>query len=165
MTRRGNLQMDVTIREAKDSDLQLVRKYGAETGWASLSESEREELDKERWTKHMLELFEKLFNKETHRIFVAENKSHAFLGYLWVGEGNNMMTGKKHGYIYDIFVKKEYRSKGIGKTLLKKAEDFCRERGYSRILLMVSASNEAATRLYDRMGFEAEQIYMGKVLD
>jgi ribosomal protein S18 acetylase RimI-like enzyme len=159
------LQTEVIIREAKESDLQLMREHAVETGWASLSETERGELDKEEWAKHIEELFEKLFNRETHRIFVAENESHVFLGYLWVGEGSNMMTGKRHGFIYDIFVEKEFRGKGVGRTLLEKAESFCREKGYSRILLMVSVNNEAAAKLYDKMGFKTEQVYMGKVLD
>jgi ribosomal protein S18 acetylase RimI-like enzyme len=156
--------MDVTIRGAKEPDLQLVRKYTVETGWASFSESERRELEKEKWTKHILEGFEKLSKRVTDKIFVAENESHAFLGYLWVGEGNNMMTGKKNGFIYDIFVKREFRGKGIGKILLEKAQSYCREKGYSRILLMVSVNNETALGLYNKMGFKAEQIYMGKAL-
>ena len=156
--------MDVIIREAKESDLQLVRKYGFETGWASLSETERGELDKEEWAKRMKGLFEKLFDRETHRIFVAENESHVFLGYVWVGEGSNMMTGKRHGFIYDIFVEKGFRGKGVGRALLEKAESFCREKDYSRILLMVSVNNKVAARLYDKMGFKIEQVYMGKAL-
>ena len=164
MRGRGNLQMDVT-REAKETDLQLVRKYTVETAWTVFSENERKQLDKEKWTRHILEGFEKLSKRETDKMFVAEDASHAFLGYLWVGEGSNMMTGLKHGYIYDIFVKEEFRGKGIGKILLEKAESYCREKCYSRIVLMVSVSNETATRLYDKMAFKAEQTYMAKALN
>jgi ribosomal protein S18 acetylase RimI-like enzyme len=157
--------MDVTIREAKETDLQLVRKYTVETGWTTvLSESERKQLDKGKWTKHILEGFEKLSKRETDKIFVAEDENHAFLGYLWVGEGGNMMTGLKHGYVYDVFVKEEFRERGIGRILMEKAESYCRERGYSSILLMVSVSNQAAISLYGKMGFKAEQTYMGKAL-
>jgi ribosomal protein S18 acetylase RimI-like enzyme len=157
--------MDITIREAKETDLQLVRKYTVETGWTTvLSENERKQLDKEKWTKHILEGFEKLSKRETDKIFVAEDETHAFLGYLWVGEGNNVMTGLKHGYIYDIFVKEEFRGEGIGRMLLDKAESYCREKRYSRILLMVSVGNQVAISLYDNMGFKAEQTYMAKAL-
>jgi ribosomal protein S18 acetylase RimI-like enzyme len=158
--------MNITIREAKETDLQLVRNYTVETGWTTvLAESERKELDKEKWTKHMLELFNKLSRRETNKIFVAEDENHAFLGYLWVGEGSSMMTELKHGYISDLFVKEEFRGKGIGKMLLEKAQSYCREKRYSRILLMVSVNNETAKRLYDKMGFKAEQTYMAKVLN
>jgi ribosomal protein S18 acetylase RimI-like enzyme len=161
----GTCRWDVTIREAKESDLQLVRKYTVETGGAVFSESERKGLDKEKWIKHILEVFEQLSKRETDRIFVAEDESHAFLGYFWIGEGSNMLTGLKHGYIYGIFVKEEFRGKGIGKILLEKAESYCLEKGYSRIRLMVSVSNETATSLYARMGFKAEQVHMGKALN
>jgi ribosomal protein S18 acetylase RimI-like enzyme len=156
--------MDVTIREAKETDLQVVRKYTVETAWTSLSESDRKELDKEKWTKHLLELFEKLSKRETEKIFVAEDESHAFLGYIWVGEGSSMMTGLKHGYIYDVFVKKEFRGKGIGRTLLEKAQNYCREKGYSRIRLMVYVNNANAIGLYNKMGFKTEQMHMEKTL-
>ena len=159
------MQMDVTIREAKETDLRIVRKYTVETAWATFSESERKQLDKEKWTKHILDGFERLSKRETDKIFVAEDEKHAFLGYLWVGEGRNMMTGLKHCYVYDVFVKEEFRGKGIGRILLDKAESYCREKCYSRILLMVSVSNEVAIRLYDKMGFKAEQTYMAKGLD
>ncbi len=158
--------MGVTIREAGETDLELVRKYTVETAWVDFSESERKELekDKEKWSKHILEGFESLSKRENHKIFIAEDENHAFVGYLWVGEGTNMMTGLKHGYIYDIFVKEESRGKGIGKILLEKAQSYSREKGYSRILLMVSANNEIAMKLYSKMGFKAEQTYMAKAL-
>ena len=157
--------MDITIREVKETDLQLVKKYTVETAWTTFSERERQELDKEKWTKYILEGFEKLSKRETDKIFVAEDESHAFLGYLWIGEGSNMMTGLKHGYVYDVFVKEEFRGKGIGRTLLQKAESYCREKRYSRILLMVSVNNQAAMKLYDEMGFKVEQTYMAKVIN
>jgi ribosomal protein S18 acetylase RimI-like enzyme len=157
--------MDVTFREAGEKDLQLVRKYTLETAWATFPEDEKKMLDKEKWTKNFFEMFEKLSKREGDRIYIVEDRNHVFLGYLWVGEGSNMMTGLKHGYIYDVFVKEEFRCKGIGKKLLEKAESYCREKRYSRILLMVSVSNQAAVKLYGEMGFKAEQTYMAKTLN
>jgi len=61
-------------------------------------------------------------------------------------------------------VKEEFRGKRIGRTLLEKAQSYCREKGYSRIVLMVSVSNKPAIGLYDKMGFKTEQMYMAKVL-
>jgi len=157
----------VNIREARETDLELVRKYTVATAWTDFSESERKELekDKEKWIRNLLEGFERLSKRENHKIFVAEDENHAFLGYLWVGESSNMMTGLKSGFVYDIFVKEESRGKGIGKVLMEKAESYCREKGYSRILLMVAVTNETATRLYNSVGFKPEQTYMAKELN
>ena len=159
--------MDVNIREGREADLQLMKKHTVETAWETFPEDEKKLLERKKWTGNFLEMFdrEKFARKETDKVFVAEDKSHAFLGYLWVGEGSNMMTGLKHGYIYDIFVKEEYRGKGIGKKLLEKAESYCRGKRYSRVLLMVSVNNVGAIKLYSETGFKAEQTYMGKVLN
>jgi ribosomal protein S18 acetylase RimI-like enzyme len=72
------------------------------------------------------------------------------------------MTGNSSGFIYDIFVKEELRGKGIGKKLIEKAESYCRQRGYSRLSLMVSAHNQPALKLYASTGFKKDQIYMDK---
>ncbi len=158
-------QMNVAIREARETDLEFVRKYTVETGWGFFSEGERKQLDKEKWTKYILEGFERLSKRETDKIFVAEDEQRSLVGYLWVGEGTNMMTGLKHGYIYDIFVREDCRGKGYGRIFMEKAENYCREKNLSRILLMVSVSNERAARLYDKMGYKAEQTYMAKALN
>lgn len=157
--------MRVTFREAKKTDLSLIKKFTVETGWKSIPESQRKNLDRETWSKHMVKAFESFFKREKSQIFVAENENHAFLGYLFVGETTDTMIGQSYGFIYDIYVKKEFRGKGIGKTLMEKAETHCRERGYSKISLMVSTSNQPAIRLYNRMGFKAEQMFMGKQIN
>jgi len=156
--------MRVILREAKKTDMPLIRKFTVETGWKSIPETLRRHLDRKKWSKHMVEVFENLSKRESSKIFVAEDESQAFLGYLSVGEGGDMMTGENHGFIYDIFVEEKSRGKGIGKILMEKAESYCREKGYSRISLMVSTYNEPAIRLYTRMGFKTEQTYMGKEL-
>ena len=56
--------------------------------------------------------------------------------------------------IHRIGVKKSFQGKGIGKILLKKTVEFCRERGVSEILLEVSEKNERAISLYRTFGFK-----------
>ncbi len=113
----------------------------------------------------MEEVYESTLKRKGSRIFVAEDENHVFLGYLLVGESNNMMTGQTYGFIYDIFVKEGFRGQGIGKTLMEKAESHCRQKGYSRLALMVSAANEHAISLYTKMGLKPEQIVMSKELN
>jgi ribosomal protein S18 acetylase RimI-like enzyme len=148
----------------KEEDLPLIKRFTVQTGWRDVPGSQKKELDRDEFGKRLVEIFDVLSKREHHKIFVAEDENHCFLGYLWVGKGSNMLTGKDHGYIYDIFVKKEFRGKGIGKTLLKKAQSYCKEVGFSRILLMVSVENENAAGLYKKMGFKTESMYMGKDL-
>jgi ribosomal protein S18 acetylase RimI-like enzyme len=156
--------MRVVFRNARKSDIPLIRKFTVETGWKGITGEEQKRLDRQKWNKHMEKVFENTAKRKGSRIFVAEDEHRAFLGYLFVGESGNMMTGETYGFIYDIFVKEEFRGKGIGKMLVEKAENYCREKGYSRLSLMVSTSNQRAINLYTRMGLRPEQIYMGKEL-
>jgi ribosomal protein S18 acetylase RimI-like enzyme len=158
------LSMHIILREAREKDMSLVKKFTVETGWKGIPESQKALLDREEWNKHMTEVFEILYKRESSEIFVAEDERHAFVGYLFVGESSDMMTGLNYGFIYDIFVEEKSRRKGIGKMLLEKAEGYCREKGYSKIALMVATVNDPATKLYYRLGFKPEHTYMGKEL-
>ena len=156
--------MRVALREAKKTEMPLVERLTLETGWKSISEAQRTMLNREEWSKHMVKVFEKLSGRENSEIWIAEDEQHGFVGYLFVGESGDMMTGLSFGFIYDIFVEEKFRGMGIGRLLLEKAEEYCRRKGYSRIALMVSAANESAIRLYTRAGFKPEQMYMAKEL-
>lgn len=156
--------MNIRIREANKADLQSIKKPLLETGWTwNVPEKDKKELDKEEWGAYMLEIFEKNYGKLNDKIFVAEGRG-SILGYVWVGERSNLMTGKKHGFIFDIFVEEQFRGEGIGKMLLQEAESYCLERNYPRILLMVSQDNQSAIRLYTNMNYKTMQVYMGKEL-
>ena len=157
--------MKANIRIANENEIPLIKEISIETAWEAFSEDQRKELDKEKWGQRMDELFDMMVKKESHRIFVAEDENHSFLGYVWVGEGSNMMTGTKHGFIYDIFVKENCRRKGIGMMLMKTAEQYCKERGYTKMALMVATNNQPATKLYGKQNFAAEQIFMEKKLN
>ena len=158
------LLMRVVFRKTKTTDLPLIKKFTVETGWKDIPERQRRSLNQEKWSRHMEEVFENFARRENSKILIAEDENHVFLGYLFVGEGTDSMTGTTHGFIYDIFVTEAHRDKGIGKTLMKKAESYCREKKYPRILLMVSAENLPAIHLYAKMGFKTEHMYMGKEL-
>ena len=56
--------------------------------------------------------------------------------------------------LYNIAIAPEARGKGLSHLLMKKMTDDAREKGITRIMLEVRASNEAALRLYTHHGFE-----------
>ncbi|GLC81802.1 GNAT family N-acetyltransferase [Lacrimispora brassicae] len=74
---------------------------------------------------------------------------------------------------------KDYRGKGLGEKLFKELEKWALEHQVTRLELTVMTHNEAAIRLYKRMGFKIEgtkeksllvngtyvdEYYMGKIL-
>ena len=55
-----------------------------------------------------------------------------------------------------IGIHKEYRGKGFGKELMRKALENAKEKGLERIELEVYTTNTAAIHLYESFGFEVE---------
>ncbi len=52
----------------------------------------------------------------------------------------------------DLFVIPSYRNKGIGKALLHKAKQFCKEKNYKGLALETAIDNPAQ-QLYEQMGW------------
>lgn len=58
--------------------------------------------------------------------------------------------GKPGIYLEDLFVKPDYRGKGIGKALLDKIISIAKERGYGRVEWSVLEWNESAINFYKK---------------
>ena len=67
---------------------------------------------------------------------------------------NNFSTfvGKPGIYLEDLYVKPEFRSKGIGKTLLMKIISMAKERDYGRVEWCVLDWNKPAIDFYKSIG-------------
>lgn len=76
-------------------------------------------------------------------VYVYEDKDGKIAGF----------TGVTDGYLAGIFVRRDRRSRGIGKALL----DFCKRRN-PKLTLHVYKKNLAAYRFYKREGFLEEGI-------
>lgn len=61
-------------------------------------------------------------------------------------------------YVANLGVKKELRSKGIGKTLIEFAQRRASERGLAELVLDVSENNPRAEALYQSIGFKVTGI-------
>jgi GNAT superfamily N-acetyltransferase len=63
--------------------------------------------------------------------------------------------GKAGLYLEDLFVKPEYRKRGIGLELMKTLARICIERGYERFQWWVLDWNEPSINFYKSIGAEA----------
>ena len=63
--------------------------------------------------------------------------------------------GKAGLYLEDLFVKPEFRSRGLGLQLMKTLAQICVERGYERFQWWVLDWNEPSINFYKSIGAEA----------
>ena|SRR3990167_3006561 len=79
----------------------------------------------------------------------ASSSNGKVLGYI-IGLGRR---GSSAVRIYTFCVRKDYRLKGIGTSLLQRFERECQRRGVSNLVLEVGEGNSSALRFYKRNGF------------
>ena len=61
---------------------------------------------------------------------------------------------EKTALLRRIFVKKEFRGKGFGKTLVNECISFCRDQGYKEIVFRATDKMKQAMALVKKNGFE-----------
>lgn len=120
----------MNIRQMTEEDLDEVCEIETETF-------------SEPWTR---EDFSNSIKNSNNRYLVAEEQGYiaGYCGY-WgiVGEG----------YIYNVAVRKEYRRRQIGLTMLQELIQQASQMEISSLTLEVRYSNDAAIKLYERLGF------------
>ncbi|XP_065135437.2 probable N-acetyltransferase CML1 [Paramisgurnus dabryanus] len=78
---------------------------------------------------------------------------HRILGMVAV-EAKDDGDGKRNGELLRMSVLSTCRRAGLGRQLAKTAEDFCRERGFTKIKRSTSSALRAAVAFYYKMGFK-----------
>lgn len=112
------------------------------------------------------EFFDGIFEREGNGVFkaIAYDKS---VGFIIAGAMTRPPFHQKNvvGFIEDLFVKSEYRQHGIGRELVKRAEQFLFQKGADDCTLFVIAPNADANQAYLKMGYEVESLKLSKKLE
>jgi len=77
-------------------------------------------------------------------------------------EGVVMDVELKSSYIWDLFVAKEHRNKGIGTELLNEAITYSKSIGCDKTGLLVNYKNETAKKMFEKAGFKLYSHYLLK---
>jgi len=125
----------VRVRRAELSDLEDL---------VALEESSFaiDRLSREQYRRHL--------DSETAQVLVASANHRRFLGTAVVF----FRKGTKVARLYSIATHAEARGKGVGSALLEASEQLARRRGCKVLRLEVRTDNDAAIRLYERLGYE-----------
>jgi len=99
------------------------------------------------------------------RVVIAE-WSGAPAGFAFFFFNYSTWMGKPGLYLEDLFVKPEFRGKGIGRQLVDATVRAARQAGLTRVELEVFSSNTNAIALYERYGFQHEGLHRrGRIID
>ena len=81
-------------------------------------------------------------------------------GYVVITFGFSIEFRGRDALIDELFLKDEFRGRGLGSAALRHAEGVCRERGIRALHLEVERANTAAQSVYRRAGFVDHDRYL-----
>lgn len=148
-------EQDVTIRRAEARDLEAVGRLGARLL------RDHHEFDRLRFMapRDNTEAgYAWFLGAQLHRddaaVFVAERDGQV-VGYVYAGiEPQSWKELREEaGFIHDVYVEASARRCGVATALIEAAAAWLAGRGMPRIVLWTAAPNEAARRLFERLGF------------
>jgi GNAT superfamily N-acetyltransferase len=90
------------------------------------------------------------------RLLVAEQPPHGVIGVILLETRVDYFTDRPHGYVAILAVAREAEGRGVGRALLKAAEDWGRAKGFTKLALAVFADNRRAKGFYERQGWSPE---------
>ncbi len=96
-------------------------------------------------------------------MFVAEDARATPLGFVTIARQVNF-TGELQAYIGELAVCEAAEGAGAGWALLRAAEDWAREHGFSLVVLDTGAANTHARAFYERQGYGEESVRLVKAL-
>lgn len=98
-------------------------------------------------------------------IFVAEQDGEV-VGYVYAGLEPQSWKELREacGFIHDVIVDATGRRTGIATALVEAAAAWLEERGAPRVMLWTAEPNDAAQRLFERLGFRRTMVEMTREL-
>ncbi len=134
----------LNIREAKPDDVKLILTLIKELAeYEKLSSSVTA-------TESVLKKF--LFGEKRYaEVLIAEYESKP-AGYALYFFNFSTFLGKPGIYLEDIYVRPQYRGKGIGKALLRRLVKLAKEKNLGRVEWAVLDWNQSAINFYRSMG-------------
>lgn len=89
-------------------------------------------------------------------VLVAEQPTRRVVGVILLESRRDYFTNESHGYVSILAVSSEVEGQGVGRALLKAAEDWARAKQFTKLTLAVFTDNIRAKEVYERQGWRAE---------
>jgi GNAT superfamily N-acetyltransferase len=103
-------------------------------------------------------LRELINDKGLGRVWVIASDA-SLIGYVILTYAFSMEFHGRDGLLDELFIRKPWRGRGIGRKVLKEVIGYARKDGLQAIHLEVSAKKKNVERFYESMGFEVRDYY------
>ncbi|MFP3833997.1 GNAT family N-acetyltransferase [Chryseobacterium sp. SIMBA_028] len=104
---------------------------------------------------HYYDLNEFIQSPDATLIVVEDNNKIVASGYALIKKSDKDYNNfKSYAYLGFMFVKPEYRGKGINKLITDELVNWAKSRNISEVRLDVYAQNDSAIKAYEKAGFE-----------
>ena len=154
------------MAEAVEEDWEWIMPRYTEAAWDSMHPERRHATDitavREQLERQVVEI--RGPKGSANHAYVARDASGARKGFVWVMVSTSGFTGQSFGWVMCVYVEQDARGHGLGRCLMKKAEEWTTQQGVSRIILNVASGNEPARNLYESLEYEIESLRMIKGL-
>ena len=127
----------------------------------------RPDIFKAKGSKFSNEELEKFLDQDSTTIFVFENETGDVLGHLFCSikqPVSPVLNPIKTLFIEDLCVDEKARGQKVGEQLYRFAEDYARKIDCYNLTLNVWNDNVGALRFYERLGLQAQETVMEKIL-
>lgn len=152
---------NITIRSATQEDLSVL--YEFEQGIITAERPFDPTLKPDPISYYDLKA---LVESDKASVIVAEDQGHIVAsGYANIVEAKDFFKHPKYAYLGFMFVKTDYRGKGIIKQILDELKGWSKSRGISEIRLEVYNDNDPAIRAYEKAGFKKHMVEMRMAID
>ena len=152
-----------TLVRASDEDRDYVLSCMGETILCSVPKEEKDLRDL--WIDDILQIVSDNMDsgRMENEVFVLKD-TDGYAGMLWMGISKDQYTCDDTGYLLGLCVAERLRRKGLGRELVRSAEEWCRSKGLLSMTLNVGSVKSSAVRLYESMGYKSQSIVMRRFL-
>jgi ribosomal protein S18 acetylase RimI-like enzyme len=160
------MKADFTVRRAERSDLSALGRFGADLIRVHYA------FDPERFIapgSNPEDTYARFLEGQLARddvvVFVAV-RQETVVGYVYAGiePASLKELREEAGYIHDVVVDEDVRGKRIAESLVNAAIEWFAARRLRRVMLWTAPQNDAAQRLFERLGFRRTMLEMTRQL-
>ncbi|MBI5393384.1 GNAT family N-acetyltransferase [Candidatus Woesearchaeota archaeon] len=119
------------------------------------------------WPKHskneLKKEFKDILKSKREETFLCKDDEGKYIGFINLSlryEHVPGATSSTVGYVEGIFIKEEYRKKGIAKKLIDTGERWAKSKGCKEIGSDAELHNKASQAFHKRLGFKENEIIL-----